>query len=375
MMVKTQDTGRVIGPGWRARRGRRVSRGFGGLGSVLLLALVIGLAPTPVVAGEGEEHERVVDGRYCSATAQAIFRACGYKFQDDYWIAVAFCTNVSDNTRRAQCFRKANAARRDSEQLCFDQLAGRLNACQVLGEERYDPAFTPAAFDDDFTNLTNPNPYFPLVIGHRWEYRGGTETNTLEVLRQTKLIAGVQCIVVRDLVMDNGRLHEATDDWYAQAKDGNVWYCGEEVKNYENFPGDRPRRPELVNTDGAFKAGRDGAKPGIIFRAAPTVGESYIEEFSLGNAEDVTEIVSTTYSFGTDPKLDRFVPRQLARIFCAHDDCVVTKNYSRLEPGILARKYYARGIGVFFEVNPDTGEVNQLVNCNFDDRCTGLPTP
>lgn len=374
MMVQTPATGEKRNPGWSARQGRRDSYGLGGLASILLLALGCWLAPTPAVANEGAELEAVVDGRYCSATAQALFQACGYDFQDDYWTAVAVCTNIVDNTKRTQCLNRANAARNDSEQLCYDQLAGRLNACQVLGEERYDPAFRPAAFDDDFTNLTRPNPYFPLTIGHRWEYRGGTESNTLEVLNRTKRIAGVTCIVVRDLVKDNGRLIEATDDWYAQAKNGNTWYCGEEVKNYASFQGDNPSLPELVDTDGSFKAGRDGDKPGIIFPFKPTVGAAYLEEFSLGNAEDVTEILSTTYAFGADPELDRFVPGALARIFCT-GNCVVTKNYSLLEPGVVGRKYYARGIGVFLEVDPDSGDISQLVNCNFDARCTGLPTP
>jgi hypothetical protein len=40
----------------------------------------------------------------------------------------------------------------------------------------------------------------------------------------------VRCIVVRDLVTKAGDLAEATDDWYAQAKDKNIWYCGEEIK-------------------------------------------------------------------------------------------------------------------------------------------------
>jgi hypothetical protein len=54
---------------------------------------------------------------------------------------------------------------------------------------------------------------------------------------------------------------------------------------------------------------------------------------------------------------------------------VVTKNFSLLEPGVFARKYYARGIGFFLEVNPSTGEILQLVNCNFDPRCANLPSP
>jgi hypothetical protein len=107
-------------------------------------------------------------------------------------------------------------------------------------------------------------------------------------------------------------IHEATDDWYASAKDGSVWYFGEEVKDFETFRGDNPVRAELVSIDGSFKAGRDGDKPGIIALASPKPGDAYLEEFSVGNAEDVTEILSTTYSYGHDAELDENVPRKLA---------------------------------------------------------------
>jgi hypothetical protein len=100
----------------------------------------------------------------------------------------------------------------------------------------------------------------------------------------------------------------------------------------------------------------------------------YLKEFSLNNAADVTEVLSTTYSFGKSPELDQLVPQQLAERFCS-GDCVVTKNFSLLEPGVFARKYHASGIGVFLEVEPDTAFVSQLVSCNFDPRCNNLPTP
>jgi hypothetical protein len=172
-------------------------------------------------------------------------------------------------------------------------------------------------------------------MGIRW-----CRVHHVEVLNQTKLIAEVRCIVVRDQVTVNSDLIEDTDDWFAQNKDGNVWYCGEEVKDFESFEGDNPRRPELVSIDGSFKAGRDGDKPGIIFQASPTPGQVYLEEFSLGNAEDVTEVLSTTYTFGSNPELDQFVPQPLVERFCS-GDCVVTKNFSLLEPGVFARKYYS----------------------------------
>ncbi len=161
----------------------------------------------------------------------------------------------------------------------------------------------------------------------------------------------------------------------SKAKDGNTWYCGEKVKDLERFDGDDPNRPDLISIDHSFKAGRDGDKPSIIFLASPAPGDVYLEEFSLGNAEDATEILSTTYIFGNNAELDRFVLQQLAQRLCSSGDCVVTKSFSLLEPGIVARKYFARGIRFFLEVDPDSGEVLQLTGCNFDSRCAALPIP
>lgn len=310
----------------------------------------------------------------CSKTASILFRACKHEIQDDFLVISAKCENIPDDANRAKCLAEAESELADEREFCKEQKQWRLDACDLLGEGCYDPNFDPALFDTDFGNLTHPNPYFPLGIGYTWELRGGTEVNNLEVLNQTKLIDGVTCVVLRDIVQKGGELVENTDDWYAQAKDGNTWYCGEEVKDYESFTGDNPKLPELVKIDGSFKAGRDLDKPGIIFLISPTQGAVYLEEFSLGNAEDVTKILSANYSYGSDPVLDQFVPQQLVQLLCA-GDCVVTENFSLLEPGIIARKYYANGIGFFLEVKPDTGEIVQLTNCNFDARCSTLPIP
>ena len=258
--------------------------------------------------------------------------------------------------------------------LCRDQQAGRRDACGDLGEARYDPEFEAAAFERNYASLSHPNPYFPLGIGNTWEFRSQTESTKVEVLNRTKLIDDVRCIVVLDEVVDRGGLHESTNDWYAQAKNGNVWYCGEETASFESFAGDHPRLPERVSIDGSFKAGRDGDKPGIIFLAAPSVGDTYVEEASLGNAEDATVILSVDYAYGRDPDLDKLVPRRLAQLLCA-GDCVVTRNFSLLEPGVFERKYYAPGIGVFLEVELESGEVVRLVKCNVDPRCDALPAP
>jgi len=336
------------------------------------VALVGSLLSIPVAVMAGDVDELHLQGMFCSATAQALFRACDNEISNDYWVGVGICINESDDADRRECFADVRQAHAEGQQLCREQRAGRRGACDLLGEARYDPPFEPQAFDADFANLGNPNPYFPLAIGSQWEFRSQTQSTKVQVLNETKLIDEVRCIVVRDEVREDGDLIESTNDWYAQAKDGNVWYCGEETGSFESFDGDRPRKPELVSIDGSFKAGREGDKPGIIFQASPTVGQAYVEESSLTNAEDATVILSTSYSYGRNPTLDELVPAALARALC-HTDCIVTRNFSLLEPGVFERKYYARGIGVFLEVEPESGEVVRLVKCNVDPRCAALP--
>jgi len=329
-----------------------------------------------VLAAAAPRASAATSGDFCSQTARLLFSACGAQVTDDSFVKEAVCTNIEDAAERGTCLQELADERTAGNQLCQDQLDTRLGACLSLGEGRYDPDIDPSLFDNPKAP-THPNPYFPLKVGYRWTFRAPGESDTVEVQNATKLIDGVGCIVVRDRVTRDGDLAENTDDWYAHAKDGATWYFGEEVKDLESFDGDDPRKPELVSIDGSFKAGRNGDKPGVIFLASPKKGDVYLEEFSLANAEDVTEILSTKYAFGKDSELDQSVPRELAQRLCA-GDCVVTKNFSLLEPGIFARKYYARGIGVFLEVEVVPGEPNnviQLVSCNFDNRCRSLPKP
>jgi hypothetical protein len=332
----------------------------------------LGLVLVVVLGGAFTGRSVAQSGGYCTETADLLLDACKASVADDGAVGKAICLNIINLNAQKTCLDDLADSQDEATLLCMGQHETRLAACGVLGEGQYDPDFKPARFDNP-KSPSKPNPYFPLGVGKHWEYRSATQVNTVDVVNETKRIAGVDCIVFRDLVFEGGFLLEATDDWYVPGKDGSVWYFGEETKDYETFKGDKPMRPELDNIDGSFKAGRDGDKPGIIALASPKVGDGYLEEFSLGNAEDVTEILSTTYSYGHDPELDEGVPGALAQRFCA-GNCVVTKNYSLLEPGLFARKYYARGIGTILEVE-NTGEVVQLVKCNFDSRCANLPIP
>lgn len=311
---------------------------------------------------------------FCSDTAELQERACLLEASDDSFKAKAICLNLADPVERAACNQDADEALAEARQLCDEQEDARETLCDKIGEARYEPDFDPARYEDP-RSPRHPNPYFPLAVGNHWTFSGGSESVDVEVLDEVKLIEGVRCIVVNDLVAADGAAIEDTDDWFAQRSDGTVVYCGESVRDFETFPGDDPEEPELTSIDGSFKAGRDGDKPGTLFPATPRVGSTYRQEWSAGNAEDAATVLSTTYGYGRNPQLDQFAPRALVRKLCAANDCVVIAEFSPIEPDVLEYKYYARGLGKFLGVNVRTGEVSQLVDCNFDRRCSSLPKP
>ena len=178
---------------------------------------------------------------------------------------------------------------------------------------------------------TVDNPYFPLVPGTVLVYEGTSdgerEVVTIHVTHETKQILDVTCIVVRDTVKVAGELREDTFDWYAQDVDGNVWYMGEDTKEYENG--------KVSSTEGSWEAGVNDALPGVIMPAHPEVGLAYTQEHYAGEAEDKGKIValgeSVTVPFGS------------------FGDVVVTEDWTPLEPAVRERKSYAPGVGVVFE--------------------------
>lgn len=203
----------------------------------------------------------------------------------------------------------------------------------------YAPVLDPA----DFVDVID-NPFLPFAPGSRWVYEGPAdepgkvERIVVEVLAERKEIKGITATVVRDTVTVDGELLEDTLDWFAQDREGNVWYLGEDVKNYEDG--------ELVDTDGSFEMGVDGALPGIVMLADPQVGDAYRQEYYVGEAEDMGEVVATSGS--------RTVP---AGTF---GDVLVTRDWNPLEPEVVEQKTYARGVGLIHEqkVRGETGTVS-----------------
>lgn len=141
----------------------------------------------------------------------------------------------------------------------------------------------------DFST-TIDNPYWPMSPGSRRVYRetdteGTKQDVVIEVTPETKKIAnGIEARVVRDTVTENGQPVEVTDDWYAQDKDGNLWYMGEATAEYKNG--------KVSSTAGSFEAGVDGAQAGIAIPANPEPGLSYRQEYYKGEAEDKSAVVT-----------------------------------------------------------------------------------
>src|SRR5437667_474934 len=213
---------------------------------------------------------------FCQNTAQDALNGCQDVAESAQSVALGKCANISDPAARADCRKQAAADFHDALQTCQDGYASRQAACQKFGPARYDPVIDPANFVRHVTN-----PFFPLPPGQTFVYEGHTKDgfvhNDFIVTHTTKVILGVTCTEVHDVVYLDGVLAEDTLDWYAQDRKGNVWYFWESTAEFENG------RP--VTLAGTFTAGVNGDKPGIIMEAHSLPGDFYRQALSLANAE------------------------------------------------------------------------------------------
>ena len=192
------------------------------------------------------------------------------------------------------------------------------------------------------------NPYWPMDPGTRWTYRetdqeGAALKVVVTVSDQTEKIAnGVTARVVRDTVTEDGEIVEDTFDWYAQDKDGNIWYLGENTAEFD--------KGKLVTKEGSFEAGVDGALPGIIIPADPRDGMQYRQEYYKGKAEDNGEVLST----------DEMVQSPFGQF----DHALLTKDTITIEPNVLEYKLYGKGVGpvLTLGVSGGPGSREELIN-------------
>lgn len=218
-----------------------------------------------------------------------------------------------------------------------------INLCIIIGfkDYNYNPVLKPENFVDKITN-----PYFPLTPGNIMTYneqsKEGIATVVVEVLSKIKTVSGIKCTVVRDTVSIKNVLVEDTYDWFAQDKDGNVWYMGEYVSNYKNG--------KVVDHEGSFEAGVDQALPGIIMLANIVLEMPYRQEYYENKAEDWGKVVekgaTVTTAYGT------------------FKDCIKTLDWDGLDSknkGAIEYKYYSPGIGFVKGGTIDSSETIELV--------------
>ncbi len=193
----------------------------------------------------------------------------------------------------------------------------------------------PAAARIDPANFarTVDNPWFPLEPGTTLRYRGvkdGKATvDVFAVTNETRKILGVPATVVHDRLYDStGNLVEDTIDWYAQDRQGNVWYLGEATKELD-------AQGHVTSRSGSWQAGVHGAQAGIFMPADPKVGRSFRQEYSRGQAEDHFKILSLS------------TPVEVPAV--SSQDAMRTEEWTPLEPGVIDHKYYVRGIGTVRE--------------------------
>jgi len=189
----------------------------------------------------------------------------------------------------------------------------------------YEPVLNPANFVHSITN-----PYFPLPVGRTLIYRGirdrVTQIDTVHVTLQTRVLEGITTTAVSDVATHQGKLLEKTTDWYAQDKQGNVWYLGERTAAYSGGH---------VDHSGSWLAGVHDGEPGIVMKASPQVPDAYRQEFLAGQAEDTEWIVNR----GGSIKLP----------FKVVHNVVTSLEFTVLEPKVIDKKIYAPGLGIVKE--------------------------
>lgn len=148
-------------------------------------------------------------------------------------------------------------------------------------------AINPADFSTEITH-----PLFPLSATRNTEFVGrekGADGGTIEVrvvsrvLDKTDVIAGVTVAVVEVTEHKGSQLHELTEDYYAQHRDGTVWYFGERVTDYKDG------RP--AGHGGQWLAGENGYGPGVFMPANPTMGQEFAPEQIPGVADERSKVL------------------------------------------------------------------------------------
>ncbi len=213
---------------------------------------------------------------------------------------------------------------------------------EVESDSEFEPCF-PTTEDLELCDpeeatftLDSTNPYYPLVVGSVVVLEGEEDGDVIRVERRTlpesMVVDGVTTHILEHTEFINGEIHEIARNYYVEASDGTVCYFGEDVEFYEDG--------ELVSTGGTWRAGVNGAKPGIIMPADPAVGQAYFQEDDPENARDMARVTMT----GTTMTVGEFTFDNVVQIMDANpiDD---------EDPCEDEEKLYAPGIGEIKDVD------------------------
>ena len=210
-------------------------------------------------------------------------------------------------------------------------LAAPLRADEEVKSETEVKDETKDGFSDDFAaeksdlTHTGKNPYFVLEPGYQLILEGGKERIVIIVLNETKTVDGVECRVVEERETKDGKLVEVSRNYFAIGKRTNsVYYFGEDVDIYKD--------DKVVSHEGAWLAGKNGARFGLMMPGLPLLGAKYYQEVAPKEAMDRTEIVSLSESVKTPAG--------------EFKNCLKTEETSPLEPGVKENKLYAPGVGL-----------------------------
>src|SRR5918992_909970 len=207
------------------------------------------------------------------------------------------------------------------------------------------PGWAAPEFTSDFLieNCTwsawgRQNPYFSLRPGRQLVLEGeedGAEIRAeITVLRQFETISfttkrgvplTVTTRVLEEREFEDGEIVEVSRNWVARCVEtGNIFYFGEEVDNFEDGV--------LVNHKGAWRAGEDGAQPGLLMPGSFILGARYFQELAPDVAEDRGE--NTRMGFNVTVPAGTFA------------NCVEVTETNPLSPRSRDIKVYCPGVGI-----------------------------
>ncbi len=149
------------------------------------------------------------------------------------------------------------------------------------------------------------------------------------VLTQSEQVAGVPVTVVKVDDYYNGELGKTTEDYFAQAPDGTVYYLGERVDEFQDG--------KVAGHEGAWLTEPNGNPPGLFMPAAPSVGHTFYQEQIPGVAEAESEVIA--------------VNQTVASASGTFTDCIQTQDRDLLD-GVTEQKYYCPDVGLVREEFP-----------------------